>query len=75
MREHQERALGGHGRADDEDVENQNVQSIKLISALGSRHSGRQAIFAAMAAKQEVASDQKIDNLMSGKAEFKCQPT
>ena len=73
MREHQERALGGHGRADDEDVENQNVQSIKLISALGSRDSGRRAILTATAAQQGVSSDQEIDDLMSGTAERRLQ--
>ena len=41
MREHQERALGGPGSGDDEDVENQKVQIIKLIPALGQKDSGR----------------------------------
>ena len=35
MRERQERSLGGSDIADDSVIENQNVQVIKFISALG----------------------------------------
>ena len=44
MRERPERTLGGHDIVDDEGVEDQNVQIIRLIAALGSKNSGRQAI-------------------------------
>ena len=73
MRERQERVLGGHDIVDDEDVENQTVEIIRLISALGSRDRGRRAILAVMAAKQGVSSGQEIDDLMSGRAERRLQ--
>ena len=73
MRERQEHSLGGHDIVDDEDVEHQNAQIIRLISALGNRDSGRRAILAAMDAKQGVSSNQEIDDLMSGTAERRLQ--
>ena len=73
MRERQEHALRGHDRVNDEDVENHNVQIIRLIPALGSRDSGRRAILTAMAAKHCVSSDQQIDDLMSDTAQRRLQ--
>ena len=67
MREQQERFLSGHV-VDDEDTEDQNVQIIRRIAALGNKDSGRRAILSAMAAKQGVSSDQDIDDLLSGTA-------
>ena len=65
MREQQERSLSGH-IVDDEGTEDQNVQVIRLIAALGNKDSGRRAILSAMAAKQGVSSEQDIDDLMNG---------
>ena len=73
MRERQERAHGDYERADDEDAENQNVQIIKLISALGGKDGGRRAILKAMAVKQGISSDQDIDDIMNGSAERRLQ--
>ena len=73
MRKRQERALGGHDTVDDEDCEDQNVQIIRLIAALGSKDSGRRPILSAMAAKQRVSSEQEIDNLLSGMVERRFQ--
>ena len=72
MREQQERFLSGH-TVDDEGTEDQNVQIIRLIAALGNKNSGRRAILFAMAAKQGVSSEQDIDDLMNGTSERRLQ--
>ena len=41
MRERQERSLGGHGGGECEDIQDQNVQIIKLIVAFGAKGNGR----------------------------------
>ena len=69
MRERQERSLGGRDVCDDEDVEGQNVQVIRLIAALGEKDSGRRAILKAMALKQSMFSDQDVDDLLNGSSE------
>ena len=56
MREQQERSLSGH-IVDDEDTEDQNVQIIRLIAALGNKDSGRRLVLSAMAAKRGVSSE------------------
>ena len=73
MREQQERSLSGHV-VDDEDTEDQNVQIIRLIAALGgNKDRGRRAILSAMAATQGVSSEQDIDDLLSGTAKRRLQ--
>ena len=67
MREQQGRSLSGHV-IDDENMEDQNVQIIRLIAALGKKDSGRRAVLSAMVAKQRVSSEQDIDDLLSGTA-------
>ena len=69
MRERHERSLGGRDVCDDEDVEGQNVQVIRLIAALGEKDSGRRAILKAMALKQGMFSDQDVDDLLNGSSE------
>ena len=69
MHERQERSLGGRDVCDDEDVENQNMQIIKLIAALGEKDNCRRAILKAMAMKQGMFSDQDVDDLLKGSSE------
>ena len=69
MRERHERSLGGRDVCDDEDVEGQNVQVIRLIAALGEKDSGRRAILKAMALKQGMFSDEDVDDLLNGSSE------
>ena len=69
MRTQQERVVGGRDVCDDGDVENQNVQIIKLIAALGEKDSGRRAIPKAMAVKRGMFSDQDVDDLLDGSSE------
>ena len=51
---------------DDEDVENQNVQIIQLIAALGEKDSGRRVVLKDMAMNQGMFSDQDVDDLLEG---------
>ena len=69
----QGRSLGGSDLADDEDIENHNVQIIKLISALGNKDRGRRAILKAMADKYGLLSDHDIDQLLEASPDRKIQ--
>ena len=69
MRECQERSLISRDVCDDEDVENQNVQIVRFIAALGEKGSGRLAILKAMALKQGMFSDQDFDDILDGSSE------
>ena len=54
MRERQGRSLGGIGDNDCDEIQDQNVQVVMLIAALGAHDNGRRTILKAMAAKQGI---------------------
>ena len=65
MRERQERSLGGNGDSDCHDIQDPNVQIVKLIVALGAEDNGRRTIFKAMAAKEGIDS-QITEGILDG---------
>ena len=70
MRECQDRSLGGHGDHGSDDVQDQNVQIVKLIAALGAKENGRRIIPKAMAAKRGI-DEQGADNILDGTSDRK----
>ena len=73
IRERQERSLGGHGSGESGDIQDQKVQIIKLISALGANGNGRKAILRAMAAKQGIFDEHDIDDIRDGSSDRRIQ--
>ena len=70
MRERQERSLGGRGDSDCDDIQDQNVQIVKLIAALGAGDNGRRTILKAMAAKQGIDSE-AAEDILDGRSDRK----
>ena len=63
MRERQERSVGGSGDDSQDEVQDQNIQVVRLIAALGAQDNGKKTIIKAMAAKQGIDSEDAEDIL------------